>query len=121
MANSDLAKSRSGRGFSREYTLSIGIGSEWHLCESVVKIPQIPLWTWRLIKLGKDQHADLNRFCPWQPAQASRMLANPMPKSLLALQPTKVSPKSSTTEVQAGHIPAQLGLYSLNVFRVPVR
>jgi hypothetical protein len=49
------------------------------------------------------------------------MLANPMPKSLLALQPTKVSPKSSTTEVQAGHIPAQLGPYSLNVFRVPVR
>jgi alpha-N-arabinofuranosidase len=36
-------------------------------------------------------------------------------------QPTKVSPKSSTVEVKSGHIPTQLGPYSIAVFRIPAR
>lgn len=36
-------------------------------------------------------------------------------------QPKKISPKSSELEVKAGHVPAQLGRYSLSVFRVPLR
>jgi alpha-N-arabinofuranosidase len=35
-------------------------------------------------------------------------------------QPTKVSPKHSTIEVNSGKIPAQLAPYSITVYRVPI-
>jgi alpha-L-arabinofuranosidase len=35
-------------------------------------------------------------------------------------QPKNVSPKYSAVEVKSGRIPAQLGPYSVTVYRVPV-